>query len=243
MRRFAIALVLLVPLLMGSKCSGAKVEGGKNLNPYWRAQQLVRAGTDIFSPKGATIYPEAGVTVDETEKRMIDQGLDSVFRKVRCNYPNHPNAHPDHPGFRYGEWDIAVFESELTPAGNAAFRVPVDGYAGTRWDRGGFIYAAAMVTGVVGETYTIALPDVKAGKYEAFKNGADYEGEHWWLATVDADKYEATKVHGAGQGHPIISGCPGSLRAQPHLHAISPKYDVGRGFAGKQVFYCIIPAE
>lgn len=238
MKRLLLILAIL-PLLIASNCGDPDVAGGADLNPHFRAEKLVRAGTSLRTPKGAPVFPESGVSIDSQEYQAIDDGLDSVFAKVRCNYPGTPAGHP---GFRHSEWEVVVFRSEITPGGNVAFRVPVDGYAGTKWDQGGFIYAGAMVTGVVGESYTIALPDSQ-GRLEAFRNGADYEGEHWWLATVDPEKYRATEVHGQGQGHPIIPGCGNALKAQPEVPALTVRYDAAPGFAGREIFYCVIPVD
>lgn len=219
---FALALAIGVTAATLAGCNGSDNGQDDSLNPYLRAAALLKAGKYVSSPRGTKVYPEAGVTADEKELESIDIGLTTTFDKVRCNYPNTPQKHP---GFDYAEWEVALFVSEVTPGGNVAFRVPCDGYCGTQYDQGGFIYAGGMVTGVVGDSYTISLPDVKLDKYDGLANGAEFEAEHWWLATVDAAKYEATKIHGIGQGHPIIPSCGGSLAPPNASGALTLHYD------------------
>lgn len=232
MKKLHLVALLLVALFFTACPEKQEVVGGPQ-NPFWRADQLVKKGVYTASPLGAKLYTEAGVTLNAQEKDAVDEGLTAVFEKVRCNYPNTPKAHP---AFQYSEWEVLFFQSEVTPGGNVAFRVPCGSYCGTQWDQGGYIYAAAMVTGVVGETYTIAVPDVKLDRYEQLKKGTEFEGEHWWLASVDGAKYELTKIHGVGQGHPIIPDCQASLKQEAQVPAL-------RVQDPQNAYICILPVE
>jgi hypothetical protein len=59
-----------------------------------------------------------------------------------------------------------------------------------------------------GEPYgdVIAVPHPQ-GQAQFLENIVDYEYEHIAYAFYDGDKYEQTKIHGSGLGHPIIPPC------------------------------------
>ncbi len=74
-------------------------------------------------------------------------------------------------------------------------------YAGSVYDQGGFIYAAGIVVALNPCAFLIAE---HSKNYERVSNVVRYEGEHLVLYHNDRKRFEATKDHSKGGGHPIL---------------------------------------
>ena len=147
------------------------------------------------SRKGAIIY---GVSKPTKEMlAAIDKGLDGLFAVARKNgYYSH---------LRYSDYIIFIAKPDrLTDSdGNYIpnFAIPVRQYAGTAYDKGGYMYAAGIVLAFSPSAFMIAE---NAKKLEQVSEVVRYEGEHLVLYYNDRAKYEATADHSKGGGHPIL---------------------------------------
>lgn len=147
------------------------------------------------SPKGAKIY-----TVNKPNKAMlkaIDKGLNDLFVVARKNkYFNHLN---------YSDYIIFIAKPDrLTDSdGNYIpnFAIPVNQYAGTDYDKGGFMYAAGMVINNDPSAFMVAE---NSKKPEQVSEVVRFEGEHLVLYHNDRRRYNETADHSKGGGHPIL---------------------------------------
>lgn len=164
------------------------------------------------APSGLTLWIEDGVKITSQQIWNIEQGLNATFIKAACyGYQR---------AMRLSDYIIAIVKGEPDSDGNPCYRLPAGQYAGTVYDKGGYILAAGQVL-AVGEPYgnIIVVPEHFEGQGEHLSLISEYEAEHVILAWNDGDKFERTKTHGDGTGHPIISDCDGgrgvSYRTRP----------------------------
>lgn len=147
------------------------------------------------TPKGARIYavnePNAEVL------KAIDKGLTNLFvvaRKYkyrkRLEYSDYTIfiAKPDRTTDSYKNYspDIAVGAAQ---------------YAGTVFDKGGYIYAAGMVLSNNPCAFVFAE---HTKNFERISEVVRYEGEHLVLYHNDRRLYNETADHSRGGGHPIL---------------------------------------
>ena len=134
----------------------------------------------------------------EAEIAAMENGLARCFEKARRQGYDRP--------LNLGDYKIAIVNSIRAPESHLwSYKLPVGPYAGTEWDLGGYILAAGQMV-AVGEPYgnILAIPDHHGTDLEELSLILEYEAEHVILAFCDPEKFEATKVHGAGQGHPLF---------------------------------------
>jgi hypothetical protein len=160
-----------------------------------------RVSGDNFSfsartPKGVNIY-----SVSKPSAAMltaIDQGFTDLFsiaRKhgygKRLNYQDYSVfiARPDRTKSAAGQYspDIAIAAAQ---------------YAGTEYDKGGYIYAAGIVIALNPCTFLIAE---HTRDFNRVSEVVRYEGEHLVLFHNDRRKYQETADHSKGGGHPILN--------------------------------------
>lgn len=151
-------------------------------------------------PSGMEIWVEAGAVVSPAEIDAIERGLKRCFDRARAAGYTRP--------FDLNAWQVAILGDSIKApeSGIWAMKVPLGEYAGTEWDTGvGYLMAAGQTIGV-GEPLgiLIALPDHPDDDMEQIGIDAETEAEHVILAWEDPDKYEATKFHGVGEGHPLF---------------------------------------
>ena len=162
-----------------------------------RAQAIPRSNRsqDYF---GFRFWREDGVTIGPRLQNAIEDGLVRAFRKAEC------------AGYSLGlnpeSYTIIFLKGVRDAAGNPAFSIPAGDYRGTEWDQGdGTILAAGQVIDV--EKGWIAIPAHTAADYDNLARIIEYEAEHVILYQNDRAKYEQTKFHIAGSGHPLIPEC------------------------------------
>jgi hypothetical protein len=162
--------------------------------------QAERISGDRFTvvtrtPMGATVY-----AVSRPNKAMlntIDAGLTDLFNVARKNgyrrNVDHSNytifiARPDRLRDADGRYspDIAVGAAQ---------------YAGSIYDKGGFIYAAGMVISFAPGAFLIAEHTRDLNRV---RDIVRYEGEHIVLYHNDRRRFLATQDHSRGGGHPIL---------------------------------------
>lgn len=151
-------------------------------------------------PSGLEIWVENGAVVSNGEIDAIERGLKRCFDRARAVGYTRP--------FDLSQWRVAVLgDSVKAPeSGLWALKVPLGEYAGTEWDTGvGYLMAAGQTiafgppAGIV-----IALPDHPDNDFEQIGVDAEVEAEHVILAWEDPEKFERTKFHGVGEGHPLF---------------------------------------
>lgn len=163
-----------------------------------RARSIPRSNRsqDYF---GFHFWREDGVTVGPKLQNAIEDGLVRAHRKAECSgYTRALN--PD-------DYTIIFLKGVRDAAGNPAFSIPAGDYRGTEWDRGdGTMLAAGQVIDI--DKGWIAIPAHTEADYDNLAQVIEYEAEHVILYQNDRAKYELTKFHAPGTGHPLIPDCP-----------------------------------
>lgn len=188
----------------------------KKLDDAWKLDALNRAikiketVQPVLTPNEHKVYFEKGTDPSVFSLAACDEGIEKTFQKGECaGYQVDRSAH---------DISIFVFVSEPDSQGDPAYKVyiaPGNPYYGSEWDKKAgqgaevdhYILAAAQ-TVAIGNPFGdwIVVPH-HSGKEDHLSTVCEYEMEHIILAYHDGPKYEETKTHGQGQGHPIIPDC------------------------------------
>jgi hypothetical protein len=163
-------------------------------------EDRVFAITEKFrSPGGVEIWVEENAVCSPVEQAAIENGLLQCFEKARAQGYDRPLSLTD--------YRVAIIaDSVRSPEAQIwSYKLPAGPYTGTEWDLGGYILAAGQMI-AAGTPYgnIIAIPDHHGTDLEQLEQIVMYEAEHIILAYCDGDKFEATKIHGQGQGHPLF---------------------------------------
>lgn len=147
------------------------------------------------TPKGARV-----VAVKRPSAAMlnaIDSGLTELFAVARRNGHRRLTS--------FSDYTIFVAKADRLKDSGGAYSpdiaVGAAQYAGTDYDQGGYIYAAGMVIGNNPASFAIAE---HTKDFARVSNVVRYEGEHLILYQNDRRKYNETKDHSTGGGHPIL---------------------------------------
>jgi hypothetical protein len=202
------ALVAVVLIILWLRNRKRKSEEWKQPT-FTRATAMLK-GTPVTTPGGVQLFYEKGVPQD-LDHAIIDRAYENVFKKLECNgyTPNRAQHRPK----------IVVLNSILSPEsqtpsykifirpGNFYYGGPYDMEAGKGEEVDHYVLAAGEMI-AAGEPHgdVIAVPHPQ-GKNDFLENIVDFEFEHIAYAWYDGVKFEETKVHGGGLGHPIISPC------------------------------------
>jgi len=127
----------------------------------------------------------------------IDAGLAELFAVARRHGYNARTNFADYTVF------IARADRTRDSAGTYSPDVAIGAaqYAGSVYDKGGYVYAAGMVLSMEPGAFLIAEHDRDFGRVS---NVARYEGEHIILYHNDRRLYSQTADHSRGGSHPII---------------------------------------
>lgn len=145
--------------------------------------------------KGANVYavrqPSAAML------NAIDKGLADLFAIARKNGYSRRLNFADYSVF------IANADREKDSGGNYSPGIAVGAaqYKGTEYDQGGYIFAAGMVIARNPMAFVIAE---HTSNFGSVSDIVRFEGEHLVLYHNDRKRYEATKDHSQGGGHPIL---------------------------------------
>jgi hypothetical protein len=145
--------------------------------------------------KGASVY---GVTKPSNAMlTAIDKGLTDLFAVARKNGYNKK--------LNYSEYSIFIAKADRTENSDKQyspdFAIGAAQYAGTVFDKGGYIYAAGMVASNNPMAFIIAE---HTKEFNRVSDVVRYEGEHLVLYHNDRKRYNATADHSKGGGHPIL---------------------------------------
>jgi len=162
--------------------------------------QAERISGDHFTvsartPNGATIYAVNQPSV--AVLNAIDAGLTDLFSVARKNGYRRNLSYQNYTIF------IAKADRLKDSDGNYSPDIAVGAaqYAGSIYDKGGYIYAAGMVVSFSPGAFLIAEHTRDLGRVQ---NVVRYEGEHIVLYYNDRQRFLATQDHSKGGGHPIL---------------------------------------
>lgn len=147
------------------------------------------------TPKGANI-----VAVKRPSAQMlsaIDKGLTDLFAVARKNRYKRRLSYSDYTIY------IAKADRQKNADGNYSPDIAVGAaqYAGTEYDKGGYVYAAGMVIAFNPMTFVIAEHTKDLNRVSEVVR---FEGEHLVLYHNDRRRYSRTADHSQGGGHPIL---------------------------------------
>lgn len=149
----------------------------------------------VNSPKGARVY---GVKKPSAQMlAAIDKGLTDLFAVARKNGYNRRLNYSDYVIFIANPDRLKNYEGNYSPD----IAIGAAQYAGSIYDKGGYIYVAGMVVGYNPGAFLI-------GEHtKDFNRASDvvrYEGEHIVLFHNDRRRYNETMDHSKGGAHPIL---------------------------------------
>lgn len=147
------------------------------------------------TPNGARVY-----SVNQTDYKMlnaIDNGLTDLFAAARRNNYRRRMNYSDYTIFIAEPDRIKDFNRQYSPD----IAVAAAQYAGTVYDKGGYIYAAGMVISFNPCAFIIAE---HTKNFQRVADVVRYEGEHLVLYHNDRNLYAKTADHSKGGGHPIL---------------------------------------
>ncbi|HEX8289957.1 MAG TPA: hypothetical protein VF556_18390 [Pyrinomonadaceae bacterium] len=154
-----------------------------------------RFTVSMRTPKGALVY-----AVNRPNERMlaaIDDGLKNLFALARKNNYSRRTNYSDYTIFIARADRLQDYKLQYSPD----IAVGAAQYAGTIFDKGGYIYAAGMVISFNPCAFVIAE---HTKHYERVSDVVRYEGEHLILYHNDRRLFNQTADHSKGGGHPIL---------------------------------------
>ncbi len=154
-----------------------------------------RFTVSVKTPKGANVYAVSKPSA--TVLNAIDMGLTDLFAVARKNkYYNRLN---------YSDYSVYIANADRLKDSQGQYSpdiaIGAAQYAGSVYDQGGYIYAAGMV--IANDPCSFVIAE-HTKNFERVSNVVRYEGEHLVLYHNDRRRYEATKDHSKGGGHPIL---------------------------------------
>lgn len=196
-----LCLVLLVSalLFLVFQTTIKSQSGSVEQNVTARAERITGDKFRYISrtPKGVKIF-----SVKKPGSQMItaiDRGFDDLFaisKKTQYKYRK-----------RLRHQDYTVYISRPDRLKNKAgmyspdLAIAANQYAGTKYDKGGFIYAAGMV--VAFHPCAFIIPE-HTKDFKRVANVVRYEGEHLVLYHNNRQFFNQTADHSKGGGHPIL---------------------------------------
>ena len=145
--------------------------------------------------KGVYVY--AVTRPSSSVLAAIDRGLDDLFAVARKN--NY------YKRLNYSDYSVFIARADRTKDYQGQYspdiQIPVYQYAGTVFDKGGYMYAAGMVISLDPCAFIIAE---HTKDLERVSNVVRYEGEHLVLYHNDRKRFDATADHSHGGAHPIL---------------------------------------
>ena len=150
---------------------------------------------ETSTPRGVRVY--AVNRPNGETLRAIDAGLAELFTVARRRGYNARTSFADYTVF------IGRADRTRDSAGAYSPDVAIGAaqYAGSVYDKGGYVYAAGMVLSMQPGAFLIAEHERDFGRVS---NVARYEGEHIILYHNDRRLYSQTADHSRGGSHPII---------------------------------------
>jgi hypothetical protein len=156
-----------------------------------------RFNESVVTPQGARIY--SVMPVSQAMKDAIDKGLSDLFMIARSpKYRYRRNL-------KYSDYTVFIARPDRQKGANGEYSpdiaIGAAQYAGTKYDKGGYIYASGMIISASSSAFLIADHDKD---FERVSRVVRYEGEHIVLYHNDRDEYMRTRDHSKGGAHPIL---------------------------------------
>ena len=149
----------------------------------------------VRTPRGANVLAveKPGAAMLEA----IDKGLTDLFAVARKNGYSRKLSYSDYTVY------IGRPDREKNADGNYSPDIAIGAaqYAGTDYDKGGYIYVAGMV--IWNEPAVFLIAEHKRD-ISRVADIVRYEGEHLVLYHNDRRRYSQTADHSKGGGHPIL---------------------------------------
>lgn len=147
------------------------------------------------TPKGVNVYGAKKPSADSL--KAIDKGLADLFAVARKNnYRSRLN---------FSDYTIYIGKADRANDGDGIYSPAISigsaQYAGTVFDKGGYIYVAGMV--LSNEPCAFLVPE-HTKNFSGLSDYVRYEGEHLVLYHNDRRRYSATADHSKGGSHPIL---------------------------------------
>ncbi len=147
------------------------------------------------TPRGANVY--AVTRPNAAMLNAIDRGLTDLFAVARKNrYARRLN---------YSDYTIYIAKADRQTNADGGYSpdiaIGAAQYAGTEYDKGGYIYAAGMVISNEPAAFVMAEHTRDVNRVADLVR---FEGEHLVLYHNDRRRYSQTADHSRGGGHPIL---------------------------------------
>jgi hypothetical protein len=156
-----------------------------------------RFNESAITPRGARIY--SVTPVSQAMAAAVDKGLSELFTVARSPKYRYKKK------LRYTEYTVFIARPDRKEGQNGEYSpdiaIGAAQYAGTKYDKGGYIYASGMIISASSNAFLIADHDKD---FERVSRVVRYEGEHLVLYHNDRDEYIRTRDHSKGGGHPIL---------------------------------------
>lgn len=150
---------------------------------------------EATTPRGARVY--AVNRPNAQTLGAIDAGLAQLFVVAR--------RHGYNARTNYSDYTIFIGRADRTRDSAGAYSPDVAigaaQYAGSVYDKGGYVFAAGMVLSMQPAAFLIAEHE---RDFARVSNVARYEGEHIILYHNDRRLYQQTYDHSRGGSHPIL---------------------------------------
>ncbi|HEX8282227.1 MAG TPA: hypothetical protein VF588_02690 [Pyrinomonadaceae bacterium] len=150
---------------------------------------------ESLSPRGVRVYSVG--RPNPATLQAIDGGLADLFAVAR--------RRGYRQGLNYSDYTVFIGRADRQRDSAGAYSpdiaVGAAQYAGSVYDKGGYVFAAGMVLSMAPGAFLIAEHE---RDFNRVANVARYEGEHIVLYHNDRRLYQQTYDHSRGGSHPII---------------------------------------
>jgi len=150
---------------------------------------------ETSTPRGVKVYAVSRPNAQTLN--AIDAGLAELFAVA--------HKHGYNAATSYADYTVFIGRADRTRDSAGAYSPDVAigaaQYAGSVYDKGGYVYAAGMVLSMAPGAFLIAEHD---RDFQRIANVARYEGEHIILYNNDRRLFQQTYDHSRGGGHPIL---------------------------------------
>ena len=162
-----------------------------------RAEQVTgdKFTVTTSTPRGVGVF--AVRTPSPDVLTFIDQGFADLFAVAR--------RHGYRQRLNFSDYSVFIARADRTKDSAGQYSpdiaVAAGQYAGSVYDKGGYIYAAGMVLAYNPSAFVLAEHE---RDFTRISNVVRYEGEHIILYYNDHALYEKTADHSRGGTHPIL---------------------------------------
>lgn len=198
--RIGFAVIILASAVISAdnsnvRAAGVQLRGTSRLDAQAQALTGDTFTYSTSTPRGVRVYAVRKPRVEMLQ--AIDTGLTDLFAIAR--------RHGYRAFLNYSDYAVFVARADRTKDSAGAYSPDVainaPQYAGSVYDKGGYIYAAGLVFAYQPGTLIIAEHD---RDFQRVANVTRYEGEHIILYHNDQKLYRKTADHSRGGGHPIL---------------------------------------